>query len=213
MRTKTLISSFVAGASVLAGAIPAEAAEEVQAVWKPQELSFQFQSFNVFYSCESLEAKLEQILEQVGAQVEVRVRSPDCGRGPVRMPHADIQLLSPVEATPDALAELKQGASKRDLAARVAGNSAQAKELEKPFAAQWQRVTIGKSRAMPSLEGGDCELVDQVRRKIFPKLAVKVVESNSPCPANSPSLTRPTMTVDALIRIPEPDEADKDKKR
>lgn len=209
MRAKSLVSSFVLGAWVLAGSMPVEAAEEVQAVWKPQELSFQFQSFNVFYSCESLEAKLEQILKQVGAQAVVRVRSPDCGHGPARMPRADIQLLSPVEATPEALAELKQGETKRELAARVAGNSAQAQELEKPFAAQWQRVNIGKSRAMPSLESGDCELVDQVRRKIFPKMAVKVVESNSPCPTNSPSLTRPTMAVDALIRMPEPDEAKK----
>ncbi len=210
MRAKTVISSFVLGAWVLlAGPVGAETAKEVQAVWKPQEFSFQFQSFNVFYSCESLEAKLEQILKQVGAQAVVRVRSPECGRGPARMPRADIQLLSPVEATPDALAELKQGESKRDLAARVAGKSAEAEELEKPFAAQWQRVNIGKSRAMPSLESGDCELVDQVRRKIFPKLAVRVVESNSPCPTNSPSLTRPTMVVDALTRIPQPDEADK----
>jgi hypothetical protein len=210
MRSKTAISSFVVGAWVLlAGPALAEAAEEVQALWKPQEFSFQFQSFNVFYSCESLEAKLEQILKQVGTQAVVRVRSPDCGRGPARMPRADIQLLSPVEATPDALAELKQGESKRDLAARVAGKSAEAEELEKPFAAQWQRVSIGKSRTMPSLESGDCELVDQVRRKIFPKLAIRVVESNSPCPTNSPSLTRPTMVVDALIRMPEPDGADK----
>lgn len=209
MRAKTLVSSFVLGAWVLAGSMPVEAAEEVQAVWKPQELTFQFQSFTVFYSCESLEAKLEQILKQVGAQAVVRVRSPDCGHGPARMPRADIQLLSPVEATPEALAELKQGETKRELAARVAGNSAQAQELEKPFAAQWQRVNIGKGRAMPSLESGDCELVDQVRRKVFPKMAVKVVESTSPCPTNSPSLTRPTLVVDALIRVPEPDEAKK----
>lgn len=207
MRAKTVISSVVLGAWVLlASPVPAEAAQEVQAVWKPQEFSFQFQSFNVFYSCESLEAKLEQILKQVGAQAVVRVRSPDCGHGPARMPRADIQLRSPVEATPDALAELKQNESKRDLAARVAGKSAEAEESEKPFAAQWQRVSIGKGRTIPSLESGDCELIDQVRRKIFPKLAVRVVESNSPCPTNSPSLTRPTMVVDALTRMPEPDE-------
>lgn len=208
MRAKTLCHSLLLGAWMIAHAMPSRAAtaDEVQAIWKPQELTFQFQSFTTFYSCESLEAKLEQILKQVGAQAVVRVRSPDCGRGPARMPRAEIQLLSPVEATPEALAEMKQGESKRELAARVAGKSAQMEELEKPFDAQWTRVNIGKGRAMPSLESGDCELIDQVRRKIFPKLAIRVVQANSPCPTNSPSLTRPTMVVDALTRIPKPDE-------
>lgn len=185
----------------------ADEAAPVQAIWKPQEFTFYYQSFTTFYSCESLENKLEQILRQMGVKAQVRVRSVDCGRGPVRFPQAEIQLLAPVEATPEALEELKKGESKRELIARVSGDRAKVAELTEQFPAQWQRVTIGRWRGTASLEGGDCELLDQVKRKILPKLAVRVVEDSMPCPASPNPLVRPTLVVDALIPMPKPDDA------
>lgn len=185
----------------------AQNGKEVEAMWKPQEFTFDYQSFTSFYSCDSLESKLEQILAQVGAEAKVRVRSPDCGRGPVRLPRATIQLISPVPATPDAIADLKQNQSERELVARVTGKSAELKEMEKPFPAEWKRVTIGKGRRAPNIERGDCELVDQIRRRILPKLAVRVVEENTPCAPNSSSMMRPTLVVEALTAMPKPDDA------
>jgi hypothetical protein len=194
------------GVGVLCAPVGAQEGKEVEALWKPQEFTFHYQSFNSFYSCESLESKIEQVLQQVGAEATVRVRSPDCGRGWVRLPRADIQLISPVPATADAVAELKQNESERELIARVTRKTAELKELEKPFAAQWQRVTIGKGRRSSSIDRGDCELLDQLRRRVLPKLAVRVVEENSPCTPNSPSLTRPTIVVEALTAMPKPDD-------
>jgi hypothetical protein len=197
------------GVLAMLGTSRVSAAEEsapVQAVWKPQEISFFFQSFTTFYSCDSLESKLEQILSQLGAQADVKVRSTDCHRGPVRLPRADIHLISPVEATPEALAELKKNASTRELAARVSGDRAKAAELAEQFPAQWKRITVGKSARASGIESADCELLDQVRRKIVPHLAVRVIGSDAPCPTNSPSLTRPTLVVEALIEMPKPDE-------
>ena len=188
-------------------ALAAEDAAPVQAIWKPQEFTFHYQSFTTFYSCESLEAKLSQILEQLGAKGQVRVRSADCGRGPVRMPRAEITLISPVEATPEAIAEVKKGATRRELAARVAGERAQAVELTEQFPAQWKRVTVGRGRDSVQLEGGDCELLDQVRRKILPKLAARVVQDNTPCPPNTSTMTRPSLVVDVLVEVPKPDDA------
>lgn len=208
----TLHKLFVAGALAVLGGSSAFAAQEsapVQAIWKPQEFTFYYQSFTTLYSCESLESKLEQILRQVGAQAEVRVRSTDCGRGVVSLPRAEIQLISPVEATPEAIDQMKKGASTRELAARVSGERAQALELAEQFPARWQRVTIGKGRLAPSIESGDCELLDQVRKKILPKLAVRVIEDNTPCPPNTASLIRPNIIVEALIEVPKPDEASK----
>lgn len=191
------------------GAAEAEgrSTEPVQAVWKPQRFVFYYQSFTTFYSCDSLEGKLEQILAQLGARADVRVRAADCGRGPVQMPRAEIELISPVEATPEALAELKKGAATRELAARVSGDRARAVELAEQFPAQWKRVTIGRGRGAPVLESGDCELLDQVHRKIIPRLAVKVIEVDTPCPPNAPSVTRPSIVVEALTEMPKPDEA------
>jgi hypothetical protein len=180
----------------------------VQAVWKSQTLIFNYQSFSTFYSCESLEEKLEQILRQVGAEVVVRVRSADCGRGPVRMPRAEIQIVSPVEATPEVMAELKKGETHRELIARIRGNRAEAAAATEQFPAQWQRVHIGRGRGTLNLEAGDCELVEQVRRRILPQLAVRVVEHDTPCPPNSPGFTRPKLVVDALIEMPKPDDVE-----
>lgn len=190
------------------GANPAPSIQSapIQAVWQPQKLVFHYQSFTTFYSCDSLEEKLEQILRQVGADAVVRVRSADCGRGPVRMPRAEIQLVAPVEATPEVLAELKKGETHRELIARVRGNRAEAAAASEQFPAQWKRVQVGRGRGSANLESGDCELVEQVRRRILPQLAVRVVEADGPCAPNSPSLTRPTLIVDALVEMPKPDE-------
>ncbi len=174
----TLPKLFATGAPALLGVSSlawAEDAKPVQAIWKPQEFTFYYQSFTTYYACESLEAKLEQILSQLGAQAKIRVRDVDCGRGVAHAPRAEIQLISPVEATPEAIAEVKKTESRRELAARVAGERAQAVELTEQFPAQWKQIKIGESRAFSSLQNGDCELLDQVRRKLLPKLAVRVV--------------------------------------
>ena len=97
--------------------------EPVQAIWKHQEFAFYFQSQTTFYSCSSLEAKLERILRALGAQPNVRVRSVDCQPGPVRMPRVIVNVSAPVEATPEAIAERDKNKSTRELAARVRGES------------------------------------------------------------------------------------------
>ena len=173
---------------------------------RTQEFTFYYQSFTTFYSCESLETKLEQILRLLGAHAEVRVSEVDCGRGPVRAPRAEIRLISPVEATSEAIAEVKKDASKRELVARVSGERAQAVDLAEQFPAQWKQVTIGQGRATSSLGSGDCELLDQVRRRILPKLAVRVIKDNTPCPPNPGTLARPSIVVEALIEVPKPDD-------
>ena len=89
-------------AGLLADARAAEpgSPEPVQSIWKHQEFSFYFQSQTTFYSCSSLEAKLERILKALGTQPNVRVRSIDCQQGPVRMPRVTVTVSAPVEATP-----------------------------------------------------------------------------------------------------------------
>ncbi len=207
----TLTKLFSTGVLALLGLSSfawGEEAKPVQAIWKPQEFTFYYQSFTTFYSCESLESKLEQILSQLGAQAKIRVRDVDCGRGVVRAPRAEIQLISPVEATPEAIAEVKKTDSRRELAARVSGDRAQAVELTEQFPAQWKQIKIIEGRAFSSLQSGDCELLDQVRRKLLPKLAVRVVDYSTPCPPNTGTLARPSITVEALVELPKPDDVD-----
>jgi hypothetical protein len=205
-----LRSTLLAVPCALAGLLPGVRAAEpgspepAQAIWKEQEFAFYFQSQTTFYSCSSLEAKLERILKALGAQnAHVKVRSVDCQSGPVRMPRVLVQARTPVEATPQAIAERDKGKSKRELTARVRGE-AEDPELLAPFPAQWKRVSL--SRGAVDLEPGDCELIDELRRKVLPKLAVRIVKDSTHCTPQQLTLGQPQLQVDALVALPKPDE-------
>lgn len=203
-------------AGLLADARAAQPAspEPVQAIWKHQEISFFFQSQTTFYSCSSLEAKLKRILRALGAQSRVRVRSIECLSSPgvARAPRVTVNVVAPVEATPDAVAERDKDKSTRELAARVRGEE-QDPAYFAPFPAQWQRVSLGRSK--PGLEPGDCDLLDQVRRQILPKLAVRVLKDQVHCPRDQVSVGQPQLEIEALVALPKPDEKkpDEDEQR
>lgn len=201
-----LIRALLIACCLFPVAHAADSPQPVEAVWKAQEVTFFFQSFRTFYSCDSLEGKLAQILKELGATARVRVSAANCAGGVVTSPRATIQVISPVPATADAIAELKEDQPTRELIARVRGESEVATEFIKPFPAQWQRVEIG-GRGDQYLQAGDCELIDQVRRWLLPKLNVRVIEENAPCPTGSPSFGAPSLVVEALVRMPDPDEA------
>lgn len=200
----------LAGLLVDARAAEPASPEPVQAIWKEQEISFFFQSQTTFYSCSSLEAKLQRILKALGTQSKVRVRSIDCQQGPVRMPRVTATISAPVEATPAAIAERDKDKSKRELAARVRGESEDPAALA-PFPAQWKRVSL--SRGAVNLEPGDCELIDELRRKVLPKLAVRLVENGMQCTPGQVSMSQPQLEVEALVALPKPDEEQEQPKK
>jgi hypothetical protein len=169
--------------AVAEAAVPAVA---VQAIWKEQEINFHFQSFTTFYSCNSLEDKIERILHELGAHATVRVRDVACPFSVARMPRVLIQLRSPVEATPDALAEYEKGRTRRELVARVRGERAEESADMAQFPATWKSVTL--SRGPLDLDSGDCELVRELRRKVFPKLAVRITKDDMRCSPSQPVL-------------------------
>ena len=176
----------------------------VKAIWKQQEISFYFQSFTTFYSCYSLEDRIERLLKELGARAKVRVRAADCPNAVARMPRVIIDVTSPVEATAAAIAERDKGKSTRELAARVQGKSAEDAAFADPFPAQWKRLSL--SRGKLDIEPGDCELIDELRRKVLPKLAVRIVESNVQCSPHQVSLGQPQLEIEALVEIPKPDD-------
>jgi hypothetical protein len=47
--------------------------------------------------------------------------------------------------------------------------------------------------------------MEEMRRKVLPKLAVRVVGDNLQCSPNQLMLGRPKLDVDALIEMPKPD--------
>lgn len=179
------------------GAAPTSA--PVQALWKPQEINFHFQSFTTFYSCRSLEDKVQQLLTELGAGKDIKVRTSGClGNEIARLPYVRIKLTSPVEATPGAVAELEKGRTQRELTARVRGE--RPTEVTEQFPAYWKPVSL--SRGKLRLEPGDCELVDQLKRHVLPKLAVRIVKDDLSCTPNQVTPGQPKLEVEALTEVP-----------
>jgi hypothetical protein len=181
----------------------------VQAIWKQQQINFYFTSFTTRYACTSLENRIEQLLKALGARAQVRVRSPECPHTVATMPRVTIDVTSPVEATEAAIAERDKNKSTRELAARVQGKSPEEIEGMDQFAAQWKRLSL--SRGKLGLEPGDCELIDELRRKVLPKLSVRLVDSDVQCTPHQLSISQPRLEVEALVALPKPDEKEKPK--
>lgn len=195
--------ALLGGARTLA----AQDAPIVQAIWKSQEISFYYQSFTVFYSCSGLEDKVERILRALGADATVRVRDTGCPSAIARMPRVVVRVSAAVEATPQALAEREQGRSTRELAARVRGESAQQAAAMEPFPAQWKAVSLSRGRrGQLDLEPGDCELIDELRRKVLPKLAIRILQDEVQCASHQLNIGQPRLIVEALVALPKPDD-------
>jgi len=173
----------------------------VPAIWKQQEINFYFHSFTTFYSCRSLADRVEELLLALGASPQTKVRSSGCiGNEIARMPYLRINLESPIEATPAALAEAEKTRSTRELAARVRGE--RAADPTDQFPAHWKHVSL--SRGEFNLEPGDCELIEQLKRKVLPRLAVRIVKDDMQCTPNQLTLGQPRLEVEALTEVPKP---------
>lgn len=177
--------------------------DTVQAIWKHQEIAFYFQSFTTFYSCTGLEGKLERVMKALGVHAKIRVRSADCPSSFARMPRVVLRVASPVEATPEAYAERDKNKSVRELTERVRGKSTNPIDSLEEFPAQWRQVSL--TRGKLSLEPGDCELIQELKRKVLPKLSVRITDDGLSCSPNQLTLGQPRLVVEALIEVPPAD--------
>ncbi len=197
------------GVPALAGAepdatAPVGSADPVQAIWKHQEITFYFQSFRIFYSCTGLEGKVENIMRALGVHAQVRVRSADCPSSVARMPRVVMRVVSAVEATPEALAERDKNKSVRELVERIRGKSDHPLDSLEQFPAQWRQLSLSRGRL--NLQEGDCELVEQIKKKVLPQLAVRVVKDDLRCTPHGEILGQPRLEVAALVEMPKPDD-------
>src|SRR5690606_3730532 len=75
-RARRALHLLVLGLS--ATGLQAAAQEQTEAVWKEQEISVQYRSFNASYSCSSLQQRDVSILRAVGARDELEVTLQEC---------------------------------------------------------------------------------------------------------------------------------------
>jgi hypothetical protein len=194
--------------TVLYGPTSSHAAqpETVQAMWKTQEIQFAYMAFTTSYNCDALETKLENVLRTVGAHEQTRVDVRGCEFNRVsRNSFVRVTAASPVLATPEQKAEVAKDKSREELLKKLGVKS----EIDRDeFPAVWKKIDLSRDRTL-GLQPGDCELLEHLRDRIFPKLAVKVVQDEVRCTPNHLPLTTPKLEVSALVKAPSPDEESK----
>ena len=203
MRISRRLIAFARAAVLLlaAGVASAQAQPDppvVEAVWKPQRMNFVYRGYSTLYSCRGLQEKLEKILTTVGARGGIQMRAYSCD-DELAIARFQIVLASPVEATPENVQELTTYDSQDELVARMRGEQlASAEDLQR-FPAVWKTISFARSREM-RLAPGDCELVEQLRRHILPRMSVQVVSDQVRC---SPwgNIGKPRLTVSALVPV------------
>jgi hypothetical protein len=197
---------FLVCAVGCSGVAQAAGPDVVPSMWKVQRLEFAYQGFTTAYDCRALEDKVEDILETLGAHPDTRASVSGCEFDRIsRSLFLRITTATPVQVTPEYKQELAKDKSRQELIARFGGKS---KIDSEEFPAMWKRVELSRDRKL-DLAPGDCELLEVLRDKAFPKLSIKVVEDSVRCTPNQLSLSTPTLTVETLVKAPSPDEKQK----
>jgi hypothetical protein len=173
-----------------------------EAVWRKQDVIFVYRSGTTYYNCSALQDKLRVILMQIGARHDVIVQPHAC-LDVAGIVHFQVTLHSPVPATEQNVKALTTYDSQDVLAARVRGEQLFTADELPRFAAEWRTVSFARDRKL-RLDAADCELVQQLRRQVLSKLAVKVTHE-AHCSIMSRNLGPPRLTVSALVALPSPD--------
>lgn len=190
--------AYIIALGPVANAIAASPADgdTVAAVWKAQQMNFEYRGYSTTYSCQSLEDKLEVILRSVGAREDLQLRGYACNEE-IGVARFQVLLQSPVVATEANIRELTTHDTQDELVARIHGEKLATPEDLHRFDAVWKTVSFARDRDM-RLERGDCELVKQLRRQILPRMSVQVVKDNIRC-SSSMGNSPPRLIVSALV--------------
>jgi hypothetical protein len=180
---------------------PSRALQIVEAVWKVQSLSFAYSGYATVYSCNALLDKVSEILQSLGARDTLRIRSVGC-TDMVTHGRMEITLESPVEATPENIEALTTYDSKQELLARMRNEHLAGAEDVPRFPATWKTVSMSRDRQL-KIGPSDCELVEQLRRDVLPRMSIRVEYDRLRCSAVFGNIGQPQLRVAALVAVPE----------
>ena len=152
--------------------------EPVTAIWHRQTFDFQLRGTRLLYSCAGLQLKLAAILEALGVQQGMRL---ECV---TESSPRDLQLRlhtrSAVTATPENVAVEVELDAKQRLLARLKNQQLPTAADVPRFIAHWRNVDLHRQRRL-GLDSVECELLQEVQRQIFPRLAVRVAKEGLSC--------------------------------
>jgi hypothetical protein len=148
--------------------------QPVNAVWVQHKVNFTYFAGRTYYSCDGFRNKLRYVLLKLGVLPQSLSIVSNCNdsMGIQALSGARITVALPRELTPELVATIARDASRRELIRRVRG--------EEPFnltAAQfpaaWTTVEFDGRRDHHALDG-DCDLLSQMTRTLFPPLGVRL---------------------------------------
>src|SRR5688572_5024801 len=196
-RGRRALVLLAAAGSLIAGSA-ATAAEQVAAVLKTHEVRFVYRSLVNVLACDELRDQIATILRALGARDDVQVRINDCqivvipdeieppwDRSNREYPrdifrdrdfdqrqtsHVRVQVMFPIEATPQVLAQIDKDKSRRDLISRVTGDPAAA--LNDPIVFPAERKQLTLPRGTIRLRPEHCELLEQMIPTVFRELDI-----------------------------------------
>lgn len=199
--TAVSLSATLSSSAVARTPEPPRALQIVEAVWKVQSLRFAYSGYATVYSCDSLLEKVRDILQVLGARETLRIRSWGCTD---MMTHGqmEITLESPVEATPENIQALTTYDGTQQLIARVRNERLDRAEELPRFPATWKTVSMSRDRQL-KLGASDCELVEQLRRNVFPSMSIRVEHDRMRCSVAFGNIGQPQLRVAALVAVPE----------
>lgn len=167
------LRGIVFGALLAAQASVAPAQAPARATWHEHEFDFTYMGFTTQYSCDGLRHKVQLILVALGARGQPDIRATGCEiHGGVAMaPHVHVRVAFPEAVAADAGADA--------------------------FDVVQETVTLSPRRPQ-GLAAGDCELVEQLRDRVFPLLGTEVVAERTGCVPHQLGVGRPLVQAKIL---------------
>ena len=194
----------VLGALATQGATAAEAAPTVKAVWRAQEFRLAYFGLTTLYSCDSLREKTREFLLELGARDDLIVSLGGCVETdrPEKYPNIRITAAFPVEATDENLKAIAGDPNQQKLQEQLQRKSkSKTATSNEPFDASWRAAVLNSKVSASAGAAGDCELIDQLRRDVLPKLGVKVIKSTINCTPYQGSVSNQRLEVSALAPV------------
>lgn len=173
----------------------------VQSTWKPQEIRYSYVGFTTAYDCDAAEDRLKDILLKLGAHPQTQVRATGCNMNrPSKNFFITITTATPVAVTARENVP-SSDKSEQELIKRLGIKGGIADEQ---FPARWETVNLSTDRKL-DLKPGDCELMQGLRDRVLPSLAIKVVTDRVQCTPHHLDIQTPELTVSALVPVPSAD--------
>jgi hypothetical protein len=172
----------------------------VDAIWRVQQVQFNFHSFTTRYACGALERKITDILKAVGARSDLAVSAGCVGGQFLSSAKVEITLASPVPATAESVREATTFDGRQELLARMQRQSLPGPADLQRFPAQWEHVSLTRTRKL-RFSTADCELIRALNQQVFPRLSVSLNAKSFTCSGSGTRL-RPRVEVAALIAVP-----------